>query len=152
VYEWLLEQRRKGNGSAATAGRRPGPGAAPAAAIEAEKAHHEAHRKAKPEGERRTTEAPKSGPFAERSLKPAETHPDTPAASLTDLWRAACNAPGSAAGKRALGILKGGRLARADAEELVQALEWGHSPELMPLVLDVVKRQLDHPRAAWLLT
>jgi peroxiredoxin len=152
LYEWLLEQRRKGNGSASTARRRLRPGADPAVAVEAEKAHHEDHRKAKPEDERRTTEAPKPEPFAKRSPKPAETQPDTPAAPLTDLWRAACNAPGSAAGKRALGILKGGRLARADADELVKALELGHPAELMPLVLDVVKRQLDHPRAAWLLT
>jgi predicted esterase/thiol-disulfide isomerase/thioredoxin len=146
LYEWLLELKRKVKGSgppgtspASTAGPLPGTGAG---------------RDAKADQGRRKAEAQtvqNLGQEAERFLRLAEAHPDSPAA-VADLWWAVRNAPGSEAGKKALGILKGGRLARAGVGEVIGALDLaGPVKELMPHVLDVVKRHLDHPRAAWLL-
>src|SRR5207248_5946997 len=49
LYEWLIEQKGKGEGSASTARPLSRPSAAPAVAIEAERANQKAPRKAKPE-------------------------------------------------------------------------------------------------------
>ena len=92
-----------------------------------------------------------------RCLELAEAHGDS-ALGLAALWWAACNAPKSDAGKKALAILEGGRLARADFSEMMFAIEratpfGGPGPtSLVRLVLERVKLHLDHPQAPRLLT
>jgi RNA polymerase sigma factor (sigma-70 family) len=98
----------------------------------------------------------KLGPLAERCLKLARTHPDRPAA-LTALFWAATNAAHTAAGKEALALLGDGRVARADPEEMFKAIQLAGPydsapPSLAPAVLECVRKKLDHPRAARLLT
>lgn len=123
------------------------------------KAFWEVYLKAKTTDERREAneKSPKPGPFAARFLKLAEAWPDTPE-GLSALCWAVGNAPGTEQGKRALAILEGGRLARADLGELMQAIDGARTFQdvqpspLAPLVLNRVKRELDHPQAARLLT
>jgi thiol-disulfide isomerase/thioredoxin len=103
-------------------------------------------------------------PLAKRSLKLAEAYPDTPAGLAALCW-AVSNAPLTEVGKKALAILKDSRIARAELDELGDALGLGsadwrntHSmtsemkQALAPLVLERVKQNLDQPRAAQLLT
>jgi RNA polymerase sigma-70 factor (ECF subfamily) len=119
----------------------------------------EEYLKAKTTDERRKAneKLPKTGPYAARFLKLAEAMPDT-REGLSSLCWAVGNAPSTEPGKKALAILEDGRLARADLGELMQALEGALTSQevkpspLAPLVLDRVKRELDHPRAARHLT
>src|SRR5438105_8144422 len=60
---------------------------------------------------------PKAAPFAERCLKLAETHPDSPAAAKALFWVLA-NARDSEAGKKALVTLKDSLVARSDLDQL----------------------------------
>jgi len=103
--------------------------------------------------------APNPGQFADRYLQFAEAHPDG-FAGLVALCRAAFLAPASPAGEKALSLLEGGRVARADLDDLYRALDASRttSPErsaekaLAPQVLAAVKRQLADPSAARTLT
>jgi hypothetical protein len=87
----------------------------------------------------------------------AEAYPDTEA-GLAALCLAAHIASKTEAGKKALTILQGGLIARADPEELMSALDCarttvGEQPkQLAPLVLARGKQVLDHPRTPRLLT
>jgi RNA polymerase sigma factor (sigma-70 family) len=109
--------------------------------------------------EARAAKEPQPAPFGQRCLKVAEKYPDTPAALHALFW-AASYAPQTDAGKKARDILKGGPIARADLADLARALDWaeGHSryaeepADLAPVVLDRVKKDPDHPKAARLLT
>jgi hypothetical protein len=124
---------------------------------QAQGAYFKAYEQAKTADERQKVKKPDAQPFAERCLKLAETNPDTMAGLAALCW-AVRNTPSSEAGKKACVILKGGRLGRTDLDVLVAALDSartmppGKPQELAPLVLDRVKQQLDHPRAAGLLT
>src|SRR5262249_30535763 len=62
--------------------------------------------------------------------------------------------PKSGASEEALALLKDGRIARAELVEIQAALDLARrgSASLAPLVLDRVKRELDNPRAAALLS
>jgi len=103
--------------------------------------------------------APDPEPFAERYLQFAEAHPED-FAGLVALCRAAFLAPDSKAGEKALALLEGGRVARADLDDLSRALSASPSTSsemigekaLAPQVLAAVKRQLAHPSAARTLT
>ena len=94
---------------------------------------------------------------AERSLELAETQLET-VDGLTALCWTVSNAPSTEPGKRALAILKDGRLAQAEPSELVRALDANRprpstrSTPLAPLVLDLVIQKPDYPHADWLLT
>jgi thiol-disulfide isomerase/thioredoxin len=101
---------------------------------------------------------PQPEPFARRYLKFVEAHPNTEV-DLIALWWAVTLSPNTEPGQKAMRILsKEGRIARADLEELSRALNLvrsgaGEKPrDLAPVVLARVKRQLDHPKAARLLT
>ncbi|MCI0455443.1 MAG: hypothetical protein L0Z62_00515 [Gemmataceae bacterium] len=100
---------------------------------------------------------PKPGPFAERCPKLAQVDPETPTGLAALCW-AATNAPDGEAGQKALALLKGGPIAHADPEDLMNALDSAWTPnhkksqELAPLVLDRMKQKLDHSAAARLLT
>jgi hypothetical protein len=94
----------------------------------------------------------KMNSFAERCLKLAQASPDA-AAELAALCWAARNAPTSEAGKKALAILKHGRIAQARMDELSDALKAAEPiQELASAVLGRIKNGLGHPRAAELLT
>jgi uncharacterized protein (TIGR03067 family) len=103
--------------------------------------------------------APDPEPFAERYLQFAEAHPED-FAGLVALCRAALLAPDSKAGEKALALLEGGRVARADLDDLCRALAASQTTSsemigekaLAPQVLAAVKRQLAHPSAARTLT
>jgi RNA polymerase sigma-70 factor (ECF subfamily) len=100
---------------------------------------------------------PKTEVFADRFLKLAQDRPDTREGLFALCW-AVMNAPASDPGKKALAILEGGRLARADPGELLQALEAARTIQeslpspLAPLVLERVERDLANPAGAGLLT
>jgi acetyl esterase/lipase len=102
-------------------------------------------------------QAPNPVRFAERCLKLAQTHPGTTAEFAALCW-AAGNARDSEVGKKACDILVNGRIASADLAELAQALDRVHVRReknlqtLAPTVLERVKKDPEHPRAAWLLT
>ena len=95
--------------------------------------------------------APDPEAFAERYLEFADAHPDG-FAGLVALCRAAFLAA-SQAGQKAISLLEGGRVMRADLDDLSRALDASRttSPErsagkvLAPQVLAAVKRQLDRP-------
>lgn len=120
----------------------------------------DAMQNAKTLGERRRIKAeiaPKPELFAQRYLEFAEAHPDG-FTGLLALCRAAFHAPASDSGAKALAILEDGRLTDTDLGQLNRALlasgqssSAGHK-SLAPLVLASVRRQLDHPDAARLLT
>jgi uncharacterized protein (TIGR03067 family) len=103
--------------------------------------------------------APDPEPFAERYLQFAAAHPEG-FAGLVALCRAAFLAPDSKAGEQALALLEGGRVARADLDDLCRALAASQTTSsemigekaLAPHVLASVKRQLAHPSAARTLT
>jgi thiol-disulfide isomerase/thioredoxin len=125
-----------------------------------ENAYWEAMRGTKTAEARRKVAAeklPKPDAFAERCLDLARSQPGTPAELAALCW-AVSNAPGSEPGKEAFAILKGGRLDHADPAELLKALNSAQTSSevrpkpLAPLVLEAAKRNLDHPRAAQLLT
>jgi hypothetical protein len=105
----------------------------------------------------RAEKRPKTEPFAERFLKLAQERPDTREGLFALCW-AVVNAPASEPGKKALAILEGGRLAKADPGELLQALEAARTileslpSPLAPLVLQRVERDLANPEGAGLLT
>jgi RNA polymerase sigma-70 factor (ECF subfamily) len=94
----------------------------------------------------------KAASLAERCLKHATMYPDHPAA-LAALWWAAGLAPDTASGQKARALLKNGRIARADLEDLFRAVA-AYGPamdrveELLPAVLERVKQKLDQRRAA----
>jgi RNA polymerase sigma factor (sigma-70 family) len=125
---------------------------------QAEKAMEQAHDRARTPEERRQILANWSrqlGPLAERCVKLARSYPDTTAALAALCW-AVKAAPTTDAGRNALAALKGGRMATADLHDLADALHASPQlstgkPELAPLVLGRVKRQLDHPKAGELL-
>jgi RNA polymerase sigma factor (sigma-70 family) len=102
---------------------------------------------------------PRPQAFGKRCLRVAQKYPDTPAALYALFW-AVSYAPDSEAGKKALELLRGGPIARAELKDLSRALDWaeGHvryaeePGDLAPLVLDRVRKDLDHPKAARLLT
>ena len=102
-------------------------------------------------------QSPNPEPYAMRCLELAEAQGDS-ALGLAALWWAACNAPKSDPGRKALAILESDRLARAELNEVMFAIEratpfGGRGPtSLVRLVLERVKLQLDHPQAARLLT
>jgi RNA polymerase sigma-70 factor (ECF subfamily) len=103
-----------------------------------------------------TAKQTKVRPIAERCLKLAATYPDRPTA-LTALFWAAGNASSTNAGKQAVSLLLDGRVARTDPEDLFRAINMAgpysaELPSLAPAVLECVKKKLDHPRAARLLT
>ena len=113
---------------------------------------------------RRAREQPKPEDFAAHCLKLAQEKPGTREEVFALCW-AVANAPASEPGKKALAILDGGGLARADSVDLSQALETSKSrsflPEtpggpppspLAPLVLQRAERRLDDPVSAELLT
>jgi uncharacterized protein (TIGR03067 family) len=124
----------------------------------AERSLHEAYGRAKTADERRQILAGRSrlsGSLAERCVNLTTVYPDTSAALAALCW-AVSAAPATEAGKKALALLEAGRMARADLDDLAAALQAVPNsstgePELAPLVLDRVKRRLDHPRAARLL-
>ncbi len=119
----------------------------------------EAYSKATTTDERRKAneKLPKPEAFAARFLKLAEEWPDT-LEGLSSLCWAVGNAPSTEPGKKALAILEGGRLARADLDGLMQALDESFTSQevkpspLAPLALDLIEQELDHPQAARLLT
>jgi RNA polymerase sigma-70 factor (ECF subfamily) len=125
----------------------------------AQEGYWQAFAKAKtPEQKRElgATKQAKLGAVAERCLKLAASNADRPVA-LYALWLAAGNAPAAEAGKKALTLLKDGRVARTDPEEVFKAINMAgpysaNLPTLAPEVLGCVKHRLDHRRAAWLLT
>jgi thiol-disulfide isomerase/thioredoxin len=105
----------------------------------------------------RTAQVPDPAPFAERCLKLAERYPGTQA-ELSALWCAVCHAPDVNAGLKAYEQLAKGRVASANLSDLAVALDGSDEAAdpkkalgLAPLVLDRVKRNPDHARAAWLL-
>jgi thiol-disulfide isomerase/thioredoxin len=105
----------------------------------------------------RVEKAPNAAPFADRCLKLAEKYPGT-VTELTALWWAVCHAPETEAGKKAYDKLAKGRVTSADLGDLATAFEssWEVSNSrkalgLAPIVLDRVKRNPDHPKAALLL-
>jgi thiol-disulfide isomerase/thioredoxin len=124
---------------------------------QAQSAYSEALGKAKTPDERQRVRAesePNLELFAERSLKLAETQPDT-LAGVTALCWVVGNAPTTEPGKKALAILKDGGLAHADPNALAQALDANRHARrtpLAPLVLDLVMQKPDNPQAARLLT
>jgi RNA polymerase sigma factor (sigma-70 family) len=134
---------------------------------QAKRAQDKAARGAKTSQERQKAEAETAPPLkslAERCLKVALAHPDAPAALAALLW-AVSNVPDSPAGQKALAVLQAGRIARAGLDELGDALGTGPADwrttsamtsetaqKLAPLVLERVKKDLDHARAATLLT
>jgi RNA polymerase sigma factor (sigma-70 family) len=97
--------------------------------------------------------------LAGRCLRLAGDDPDGPV-GLAALCQAAGRSPGSEAGKKALAALEGGRLARADLGDLSDAVaelrpSRDHEDQAERFALSVlgrVRRQLDHPDAARLLT
>jgi uncharacterized protein (TIGR03067 family) len=124
----------------------------------AEKAYWKAWNEDRPEAEAaRVAWQGMAGPLAERCVKVAED--DEGLTGLAALFWAACIAPESAAGKKGLALLEGGRVAQAGLDDVFDALEEQHesggrdvSERLGRLLLERVKRELDHPRAAWLLS
>jgi RNA polymerase sigma-70 factor (ECF subfamily) len=146
------------------AGPRPRDAAGELAAIlrewqKAEEEFWQAFARAKTFDQRRQLEADKrakAGPLAERCLKLAAAYPDRQAA-LGALFWAAGNAPDTDAGRQALALLRGGRIARAEPGALSWAIAAAgpraSSPqELARVVLERARQSLDHPRAARLLT
>jgi hypothetical protein len=65
--------------------------------------------------------------FTERCLELDRSQPDTPVDLFALCW-ASSNAPASAPGKEALGILKGVRLDNAESEELSKVLDNPQKP------------------------
>jgi hypothetical protein len=107
--------------------------------------------------DKRKAQAPNPMPFAQRLLNIAEKYPGTQA-ELTALWWIVCHTPNAEAGKKAYDRLAKGRVASADLGELAAAFERNHeflaerkAFGLAPIVLDRVKRNPDHAKAAWLL-
>ena len=94
--------------------------------------------------------------LAERCLTLATKDPISPT-DLTALFWAAGHAPASEPGKKALTILAGGRMARASLDEIDKAIAAGwestgrRESEFAPIILERVKKSLDHSRAAKLL-
>ena len=114
---------------------------------------------ATPEARRKATEEkqPKVEPYAERFWKLAHERPNTREELFALCW-AVMNAPASEAGKKALAILEGGRLAGSDPGDLRQALHTARTDQqslpspLAGLVLQRAEANLEHPDAAALLT
>jgi hypothetical protein len=106
----------------------------------------------------RAQKIPNPAPFADRCLKLAEEYPGT-MAELTALWWAVCHAPDAAAGKKAFDKLAKGRVASARLSDLAADFDgiWEVSDirqikqALAPIVLDRVKGNPTHVKAAWLL-
>jgi len=96
---------------------------------------------------------PKADSFAERCLKLAEAHPDSPAAIKALFWVLA-NAGNSDASKKATATLKDSLVARSDLDQLHATLSGVSAyslAELAPDVAEKVQKHLDHPKAPALL-
>jgi uncharacterized protein (TIGR03067 family) len=131
---------------------------------QAQQRFHKELERARTPAERRWIEsvrAPNAAPLAEHCVRLAGVSAERPAdraAALAALWWAAGNAPDSIAGKQARAILENGAIAAADLDHVHAAIgsAWVFPREtpwtLAPHVLERAKQQLDHPKAAALLT
>jgi uncharacterized protein (TIGR03067 family) len=103
----------------------------------------------------RAVQRDEAASLADRCLRIADE--DDGPTGLAALCWAALTAPGSDAGKKALALLGGGRVARASLEDLSEALEDRSvddaevAEKMGRLVLDRVKSDLAHPRCPQLL-
>jgi hypothetical protein len=123
---------------------------------QAQQAYRRALQEAKP-GEERTRvlkeKRPKPDAFAERCLKLAQAHPDSPAAVQALAWVMG-SAPGTEAARKALTRIKEKLASITDLDMLQKRLAELPSfglGELAPAAAEKARRNLDHPRALPLL-
>jgi hypothetical protein len=122
----------------------------------AQQAFMKAYREAKTDEERRAVlkeKRPKPAEFADRYLKLAEAHPDSPAASEALAWVVG-NARGTPAAEKALATLKEKVAAMTDLDQLNKALGGIRGfglGDLAPKVAEKARKDLDHPKAVALL-
>jgi len=121
---------------------------------DAQQAFSKAYQEAKPaEQEALLDKQPQPAAYADRCLKLAETHPDSPVAVEAWAWVVA-NAPGTPQAKKAIPGLNKKVAAITDLGQLQKTLTqfppYGVA-ELAPQVAQKVRQNLDHPQALALL-
>lgn len=126
---------------------------------DAQQAFSKAYQQAKTNEERQQIlkeKRPQPGAYAERFLKLAAAHPDSPEATRALAWVAGNNR-GTEMAKKAVGQLKEKLAAINDLDQLEKHLKGGAGVfpgalgELAPAVVEKVKKNLDHPKAVALL-